>query len=126
MSKKCMFCGGEADLLCDSVLCYIGEKNDSGALLRFTSAYTCDAPMCAACSTFHGNFHWKKSNSGGFSSIDYCPICESQEFGFGRRYVFSEIEQVKVHRQAHYLKFKSSKGLHLEAVMGGGQICLDL
>lgn len=95
MPKKCMFCGGNADLLCDGVICYIGERNDSGVLSRFSSAYTCDAPMCVSCSTFHGNLHWRKGRSGGCESIDYCPICESQEIGFGRHYIFDEIGQVQ-------------------------------
>ncbi|WP_272529294.1 MULTISPECIES: hypothetical protein [unclassified Providencia] len=125
-SNKCMFCGGNADLLCDGVICYIGERNDSGVLSRFSSAYTCDAPMCASCSTFHGNLHWRKGRSGGCESIDYCPICESQEVGFGRHYIFDDIGQVKIYRQAHYAKFNSAKGNHLSVIRGGGQICLDL
>ncbi|MGV2936906.1 hypothetical protein ACIPUA_18055 [Providencia sp. AGC89] len=125
-SNKCMFCGGNADLHCDGVICYIGERNDSGVLSRFSSAYTCDAPMCASCSTFHGNLHWRKGRSGGCESIDYCPICESQEIGFGRNYIFDDIGQVKIYRQAHYSKFNSAKGNHLSAIRGGGQICLDL
>ncbi|HCR3994308.1 TPA: hypothetical protein OOF55_003604 [Morganella morganii] len=126
MSRKCMFCGGEADLLCDGVICYIGKRSDDGALSGFSAAYTCDAPMCASCSTFHGNLHWRRGNTGGFDSLDYCPVCVRQEIGFGRKFIFDEIGQVKIHRQAHYAKFKSRKGNHLLSLTGGGQICLDI
>lgn len=126
MSRKCMFCGGEAELLCDGVICYIGERDDRGLLSKFSSAYTCDAPMCVNCSTFHGNIHWHKGSRGGFDSVDYCPICEHQEAWFGRNYIFHEVEQVKIYRQAHYAKFRSKKGNHLIALNGGGQISLDI
>ncbi|ELY3855417.1 hypothetical protein AB7360_15000 [Providencia alcalifaciens] len=125
-SNKCMFCGGKATLLCDFLLGFDAEEDESGNIITLRKNHTCDAPMCASCSTFHGNLHWRKGRSGGCESIDYCPICESQEVGFGRHYIFDDIGQVKIYRQAHYAKFNSAKGNHLSVIRGGGQICLDL
>ena len=86
-ARKCIFCGGKAELLCDS---WIGWERKRGQLateapnlltspawgvpMRYRLVHTCDAPLCQACATPAGTFHVRLRNQGSFhESIDYCP-----------------------------------------------------
>lgn len=85
--SKCIFCGGKADLLCDSSLGWERkrgkmEKEAPGLLgcaawgvpMRYRLLHTCDAPLCQACAVPQGSMHFRLRYSGSFSdSIDYCP-----------------------------------------------------
>lgn len=84
---KCLFCGGKADLLCDS---WIGWERKRGQMdleaptlrmlrseavpLRYRTVHTCDAPLCRACAHPAGGMFVRLRNRPGFyESIDYCP-----------------------------------------------------
>ena len=86
-SRKCLFCGGKAELLCDS---WIGWERKRGEIsrdasnlltcpawgvpMRYRLVHTCDAPLCQACAVPAGTFHVRLRYQGSFSdSIDYCP-----------------------------------------------------
>lgn len=86
-AKKCIFCGGKADLLCDSWLGWErlrGQMEQEapnlltvpawGVPIRFRHVHTCDAPLCRACAVPAGTFHIRLRYRGSFSeTIDYCP-----------------------------------------------------
>lgn len=86
-AKRCLFCGGKAELLCDSWLGWERKRGQMtkeapgllgcaewGVPMRFRMVHTCDAPLCGACATPAGTFHMRLRNAGNFSdSIDYCP-----------------------------------------------------
>lgn len=82
---KCLFCGGKADLLCDS---WIGweRKRDTPdgenvaklpsytVPIKYRVVHTCDAPLCRACASQAGGMFVRLRNRPGFyESIDYCP-----------------------------------------------------
>ena len=84
---KCLFCGGKADLLCDS---HIGWERKRGEMrkdfpdgliegpgyrvpLRYRTNHTCDAPLCNACATPSGVMFVRMKLLSFAESIDYCP-----------------------------------------------------
>lgn len=91
----CIFCGGKADLLCDSKL---GWERKRGAMekeapnlrtirpenvpIRYRAIHTCDAPLCRACAVPDGIFHVRMKHRSFSESIDYCP---GHDFGTLRR-----------------------------------------
>lgn len=86
-TKKCIFCGGKADTLCDTALGWERkrgqmEKEAPGLLgcaawgvpMRYRLLHTCDAPLCRACAVLKGGMFVRLRNRPGFyDSIDYCP-----------------------------------------------------
>ena len=94
--SKCIFCGGKADLLCDSKLGWERKRGemerDAPSLLplrsdavpvRYRVIHTCDAPLCRACAVQAGYFHIHIRNGAALSeSTDYCP---GHNFGTLRR-----------------------------------------
>lgn len=87
MSRKCLFCGAKADLLCDSWLGWERKRGEMaaevpnlltcpawGVPLRYRAVHTCDAPLCRACSTPAGHMHIRLRNGPHIhETIDYCP-----------------------------------------------------
>ena len=97
-AKKCLFCGGKADLLCDS---WIGWERKRGAMakdgysdvaegpgyrvpIRYRVIHTCDAPLCSACATPNGTMFVRMKHIAFAETIDYCP-------GHGRGSLLQEI-----------------------------------
>lgn len=88
---KCLFCGGKADLLCDS---HLGWERKRGEMakdapnllqlpsyrvpLRYRAIHTCDAALCRACATPAGIMFVRMKNMAFAESTDYCP---GHEFG---------------------------------------------
>ena len=85
-ARKCLFCGGKADLLCDSWLGWERMRGDIAkekpSLLdahsrlipiKYRHIHTCDAPLCRACAANHGNMHVRMQGGSFFETIDYCP-----------------------------------------------------
>ena len=93
-AKKCIFCGGKADTLCDTALGWERKRGKMekeapnllscdtwGVPKRYRLLHTCDAPLCQACAVPQGAVHIRLRYAGSFSdSIDYCP-----GHGFGDR-----------------------------------------
>lgn len=84
---KCLFCGGKAELLCDS---HIGWERKRGEMqkdfpdgllegpgyrvpLRYRTNHTCDAPLCNACATPAGVMFVRMKFLSFSESTDYCP-----------------------------------------------------
>jgi hypothetical protein len=97
-AKKCLFCGGKADLLCDSKLGWerMWAKMDKEAPslrplksdavpVRYRAIHTCDAPLCRACAVPAGSFiaHLR----GGRTIADTTDYCPGHDFGTLRREV---------------------------------------
>ena len=94
-AKKCIFCGGKADRLCD---CNLGWERMRGQIkadapnlliarsdfvpLKFRKIHTCDAPICSACAVSSGTLHISARAFAFSDSIDYCP---GHDFGTLRR-----------------------------------------
>lgn len=83
---KCAFCGGKADLLCDS---WLGWERMRGKMqaeapnlrllasenvpLRYRAIHTCDTPLCRCCATPAGTMHVRMRHSSFSETIDFCP-----------------------------------------------------
>lgn len=84
---KCAFCGGKADLLCDSWLGWERKRGEMAAEapsllqvrseavpIRYRAVHTCDTSLCRACATPAGGMFVRLRNGPRFySSTDYCP-----------------------------------------------------
>lgn len=83
---KCAFCGGKADLLCDS---WLGWERMRGKMqaeapnlllmrsdevpVRYRHIHTCDTPLCQCCATPAGSMHVRIKHATFSDSIDFCP-----------------------------------------------------
>lgn len=84
---KCIFCGGKADLLCDS---WLGWERKRGQMeveapnllmirstavpIRYRHVHTCDAPLCRACAVSAGHMFIRLRNGPHLvETTDYCP-----------------------------------------------------
>lgn len=83
---KCAFCGGKADLLCDSWLGWERKRGQIAAeapnlLLpssehvprRYRAIHTCDTPLCRCCATPAGTMHVRMKHGSFAETIDFCP-----------------------------------------------------
>lgn len=97
--KKCIFCGGKAELLCDS---WLGWERMRGAMeaeapnlltcqawgvpIRYRHVHTCDAPLCRCCAVPAGSFIVRIRHRGTFyETRDYCPGHDGRNGGGDRR-----------------------------------------
>lgn len=105
-AAKCIFCGGRAELLCDS---WLGWERLRGAMqeeapnlltvpawgvpIRYRHVHTCDAPLCRSCAVPAGSFVARLRNRGTFyESIDYCPGHGGRRGGGDRRSEITGLE----------------------------------
>ncbi|EPD41129.1 MULTISPECIES: hypothetical protein [Delftia] len=86
-ARKCLFCGGKAELLCDTWLGWERKRAElekkaphllaapSHAIpIRYRAVHTCDAPLCQACVHSAGTMFFRMRGHGSWAeSIDYCP-----------------------------------------------------
>lgn len=83
---KCIFCGGKADLLCDSWLGWERKRGQMAtecpnlALIksehvprRYRLIHTCDAPLCRACAIPAGTMYVRMKHMNFAETIDFCP-----------------------------------------------------
>lgn len=82
--RKCLFCGGKADLLCDSWIGWERKRDAPGGLnvvklpgyrvpTKYRVIHTCDAPLCRACATRAGFMHVRMRGGSFSDTTDYCP-----------------------------------------------------
>lgn len=83
---KCAFCGGKAELFCDS---WLGWERMRGKMQteapnllllrsdevprRYRHIHTCDTPLCRCCSTPAGTAFFRLKHTSFSESTDYCP-----------------------------------------------------
>lgn len=132
---KCIFCGEPATLLCDGLIGWDADEDEKGHMENCRGMFTCDAPMCQACGTWHGNIFFS-GRAGGMETRDYCPICESIHQAGSRIRTAPHrkdaavpepcltAEQALIIRQAHWASYQNSYQQGLKVEQGGGQQCL--
>ncbi len=70
----CMFCGAPATLLCDGIIGWDADEDKHGHMTKCRGMFTCDAPVCRNCATWHGNifFRWKDPDDGYTRPLPPC------------------------------------------------------
>lgn len=133
--SKCMFCCAQAAYLCDGLIGWDADEDEDGHLYSCRGMFTCDAPMCEGCRTWHGNIFFS-GRTGGMETRDYCPICEGIHQAGGRIRIAPHrkdsaipepcltAEQAEVIRQAHWASYQNLYQQDLRVEQGGGQQCL--
>jgi len=134
-SKNCLFCGAPAELLCDGIIGWDADEDENGMMEKCRGMFTCDAPMCRSCATWHGNIFFR-GKAGGMETRDYCPICEGIYKAGGHIRIAPHrknsaipepcltAEQASIIRRAHWASYQNQHQLGLKVEQGGGQQCL--
>lgn len=132
----CMFCGEPATLLCDGLIGWDADEDENGLMSNCRGMFTCDAPMCRSCATWHGNIFF----DGKFRMVDthdLCPICQKLHES-GERIRVAEhrkdkatpepcltYEQAEKIRAAHWAGFANPHTKSIKIIQGGGQQTFD-
>ena len=134
-AEKCLFCGKPATLYCDGIIGWDADEDENHHLSNARGMFTCDAPMCAECGTWHGNI-FISGKAGGMETRDYCPLCQAlyvkgdviREDRHRKGKVIREPvlmeEQAAIIRKAHWNSYLNEHRRELNAIQGGGQQCL--
>lgn len=133
--EKCLFCGKPATLYCDGIIGWDADEDENHHLSNARGIFTCDAPMCADCGTWHGNIFFS-GKAGGMETRDYCPLCQALHVsgdviredphrkGKAIREPALQAEQAAIIRKAHWNSYLNEHRRELNAIQGGGQQCL--
>ena len=115
-ARKCLFCGGKAELLCDT---WLGWERKRGELeqkaphllaapshaipIRYRAVHTCDAPLCRACVHSAGTMFFRTRGHGSWAeSIDYCPGHDSGDGNGGCHKLKAEHESDRWIGEVHF------------------------
>ncbi|HAF2600213.1 TPA: hypothetical protein G9E96_004940, partial [Salmonella enterica] len=71
----CMFCGAPATLLCDGIIGWDADEDELGHMTKCRGMFTCDAPVCRNCATWHGNIFFD-GKIRMMDTRDLCPLCQ--------------------------------------------------
>ncbi|HCM1969032.1 TPA: hypothetical protein N3A41_003619 [Salmonella enterica subsp. houtenae serovar 41:z29:-] len=71
----CMFCGTPATLLCDGIIGWDADEDEHGHITKCRAMFTCDAPVCRNCVTWHGNIFFD-GKIRMMDTRDLCPLCQ--------------------------------------------------
>lgn len=77
----CMFCGAPATLLCDGIIGWDANEDKHGHMTKCRGMFTCDAPLCRNCATWHGNI-FIDGKIRMMDTRDLCPLCQKQHKAF--------------------------------------------
>ncbi|QKT18942.1 hypothetical protein HPG84_14805 [Salmonella enterica] len=133
MNKSvCLFCGAPATLLCDGIIGWDADGNKHGHMTRCRGMFTCDAPVCRSCATWHGNI-FIDGKIRMMDTRDLCPMCQKlHEAGEHIRVAehrknsalpqpcLTE-EQADRIRAAHWAGFTGRRAGNVKVLPGGGQ-----
>ncbi|MBZ7262438.1 hypothetical protein FMK81_13055 [Klebsiella oxytoca] len=132
----CMFCGEPATLLCDGIIGWDADEDQNGIIMNCRGMFTCDAPMCRKCATWHGNIFFR-GKAGGADTRDLCPICqklhnageririsEHRKFGAIPEPCLTKEQAAKI-RAAHWAGFANKHTQSIKILEGGGQQPFD-
>lgn len=131
----CLFCGKPATLLCDGLIGFDADEDENGRMMNCRGMFTCDAPMCQDCATWHGNIFFS-GKAGGMETKDYCPQCEAlYQSGEHIRVAPHRKDcavpepclaeaQADIIRKAHWNSYLNNHRRQLSSIQGGGQQCL--
>lgn len=132
----CMFCGAPATLLCDGIIGWDADEDEHGYMTKCRGMFTCDAPVCRNCATWHGNIFFD-GKIRMMDTRDLCPLCQKlHEAGTHIRVAehrkHSALpqpcltkEQAAIIRAAHWAGFANSYTRSIEILKGGGQQSFD-
>ncbi len=67
----CMFCDAPATLLCDGIIGWDADEDELGHMTKCRGMFTCDAPVCRNCATWHGNIFF----DGKIRMMDTRDLC---------------------------------------------------
>ncbi|HGB6110264.1 TPA: hypothetical protein ACIVVX_004964 [Salmonella enterica subsp. enterica serovar Thompson] len=128
----CMFCGAPATLLCDGIIGWDADEDEHGHMTKCRAMFTCDAPVCRNCATWHGNIFFD-GKIRMMDTRDLCPLCQKlHEAGKFIRVAdhrknsalpqpcLTE-EQADRIRAAHWAGFTGRRAGDVKVVPGGGQ-----
>lgn len=128
----CMFCGAPATLLCDGIIGWDADEGEHGHMTKCRGMFTCDAPVCRNCATWHGNIFFD-GKIRMMDTRDLCPLCQKlHEAGESIRVAehrknsalpqpcLTE-EQADRIRAAHWAGFTGRHAGKVKILPGGGQ-----
>ncbi|EHK4456894.1 hypothetical protein H7M61_002302 [Salmonella enterica] len=128
----CMFCGAPATLLCDGIIGWDADEDEHGHMTKYRAMFTCDAPVCRNCATWHGNIFFD-GKIRMMDTRDLCPLCQKlHEAGEYIRVAehrknsalpqpcLTE-EQADRIRAAHWAGFTGRRAGDVKVLPGGGQ-----
>ncbi|MEB0968308.1 hypothetical protein VC899_24500 [Citrobacter braakii] len=134
--KQCMFCGAVATLLCDGIIGWDADEDENGQMTKCRGMFTCDAPMCRQCATWHGNLFFEGKNRH-MDTRDFCPFCQKLH----KAGVLIRVAKHREHtrllepcltkeqadriRAAHWAGFSNPHIQHVKILQGGGQQSFD-
>ncbi|HBK4813196.1 TPA: hypothetical protein LLT22_001528 [Enterobacter asburiae] len=132
----CMFCGAAATLLCDGLIGWDADEDENGMMQKCRGMFTCDAPMCRSCATWHGNLFFE-GKARGMDTKDLCPICQKlhdirQPIRVAEHRKDSALpepcltkEEAARIRAAHWAGFSNEYTKSVKVIEGGGQQTFD-
>lgn len=128
----CMFCGAPATLLCDGIIGWDADEDKHRHMTKCRGMFTCDAPVCRNCTTWHGNIFFD-GKIRMMDTRDLCPLCQKlHEAGKSIRVAehrknsalpqpcLTE-EQADRIRAAHWAGFTGRHAGDVKVLPGGGQ-----
>lgn len=133
---SCMLCGAPATLLCDGLIGWDADEDEHGKMSKCRGMFTCDAPMCQNCATWHGNIFFK-GKAGGMDTKDLCPLCQKlyeakEHIRVAEHRKYSALpqpcltkEQAEKIRAAHWAGFSNRYTQSIKILKGGGQQSFD-
>lgn len=138
MSKgqPCVFCGKQAELLCDGEIGYMGVmefSREPRLCIDIHQRLTCDTEICNSCATRKGVIHFRMGRTGFWDSTDYCPVCVERHTDASTGAVRSVInppaifatkEDADAARRAHRAKIRRALLLVEGPIVGAGQMRL--
>ncbi|EHJ7195384.1 TPA: hypothetical protein R3873_004029 [Salmonella enterica subsp. enterica serovar Saintpaul] len=128
----CMFCGAPATLLCDGIIGWDADEDELGHMTKCRGMFTCDAPVCRNCATWHGNIFFD-GKIRMMDTRDLCPLCQKlHEAGESIRVADHRKnsalpqpcltkEQADRIRAAHWAGFTGRRTGDVKVLPGGGQ-----
>ncbi|EHM8516045.1 TPA: hypothetical protein ACJG57_002489 [Salmonella enterica subsp. enterica serovar 4,[5],12:b:-] len=128
----CMFCGTPATLLCDGIIGWDADEDKHGYMKKCRAIFTCDAPVCRNCATWHGNIFFD-GKIRMMDTRDLCPLCQKlHEAGESIRVAEHQKnsalpqpclteEQADRIRAAHWAGFTGRRAGDVKVLPGGGQ-----
>ncbi|EHV3469862.1 hypothetical protein RCK85_10325 [Salmonella enterica subsp. enterica serovar Stanley] len=128
----CMFCGAPATLLCDGIIGWDADEDKHGYMKKCRVMFTCDAPVCRNCATWHGNIFFD-GKIRMMDTRDLCPLCQKlHEAGESIRVAEHQKnsalpqpclteEQADRIRAAHWAGFTGRRAGDVKVLPGGGQ-----
>ncbi|EOH0860921.1 hypothetical protein ACLKU6_002701, partial [Salmonella enterica subsp. enterica] len=112
------------------------DEDEHGHMTKCRGMFTCDAPVCRNCATWHGNIFFD-GKIRMMDTRDLCPLCQKlheagEHIRVAEHRKHSALpqpcltkEQAAIIRAAHWAGFANSYTRSIEILKGGGQQTFD-